>query len=403
MVPGRFFPAPRIILEGLMLSASVRRSLAAILVMSLVCAARAQRGNGDPSRAGGPVDLPSASAPISEPNTNPRAVFIAGKVVIAGGGVTADHILIERVCNGLVRREGYTDSQGEFQFELGRNQQARDASQDDSDRMVATRGARVNMEGRSQIRFDNCDLRASLSGFVSTSVSMRVESETSIVRVPAITLTRIGGVEGATVSLTSMAAPKEARSAFEKGRKAGMEKKFELAARELNKAVGIYPQYAVAWSLLGEIHRLQNQFETAKKEYAQALAADAKFVNPYFGLAAMAIVESRWADAAQLTDQLIALNAFAYPMAYFFNAAANYNLGKLDAAEQSARKFLQVDAAHTRPDIALLLGNILARKHQYAEAAQLYRDFLALRPDVPNAELVRKEAERLEGLSAAKQ
>jgi Tfp pilus assembly protein PilF len=386
-----------------MLSASARLRLAALLLIAFSPTAYAQRGNNDPSRAGGPVDLPSAASPISELNSNPRAVFIAGKVVVAGGGATADHILIERICNGMVRREGYTDSHGEFQFELGRNQQERDASQDDSDRMVANRGSRTNMAGRSQIRFDGCDLRAFLPGFVSTSVSMRLESETSVLRVPVITLTRIGGVEGATVSLTGMAAPRDARSAYEKGRKAGMDKKFDEAVRELNKAVAIYPQYAIAWSLLGEIHRLQNQFEPAKKEYARALEADAKFVNPYFGLAAMAVVENRWADAAQLTDRLIALNAFAYPMAYFFNAAANFNLGKLDAAEQSARKFQQIDTAHTRPDIALLLGNILAGKHQYAEAAQLYRDFLAARPDAPNADALHKEAQRLEGLSAAKQ
>jgi tetratricopeptide (TPR) repeat protein len=386
-----------------MLLPSARVPLA-IIFLSLVSAACAQRGSiNDPSRAGGPVDLPSAASPVAEPNSNPRAVFVAGRVMISGAGAAADHILIERICNGMVRREGYTDSRGEFQFELGRNQQERDASQDDSDRMVTTRGAKSATVGGSQIRFDGCELRAALPGFASSTVSMRVEDDAAVVHLPPIVLTRLGGVEGATVSLTSMSAPAEARKAYEKAHKAGGEKKFDEAIKELNKAVQIYPQYAIAWSLMGEIHRLQNQFDLAKKEYAQALAADARFVSPYFGLAAMAIVENKWADAARLTDQLIALNPFAYPMAYFFNAAANYNLGKLDAAEQSARKFQQMDAAHSRPDIALLLGNILAGKGQYVEAAQLYRDFLAAKPDAPNAEAVRKEAQRLEGLSTAKQ
>ena len=365
--------------------------------------ALAQRGSiNDPSRSGGPVDLPSASSPLAERSSNARAVFIAGRVMISGASAVPDHIPIERLCNGmLVRREGYTDSRGEFQFELGRNQE-RDASQDDSDRMVTTRVAK-SMEGASQIRFDGCELRAALPGFISSVVSMRVENDATVLHVQPIVLTRMGGVEGATISTTSMAAPAEARKAYEKGRKAGGEKKFDEALKELDKAVEIYPNYAVAWSLMAEIHRLQNQFEPAKKEYAQALAADSKFLSPYFGLAAMAMVENKWAEAAQFTNQLIALNAFAYPLAHYFNAAANFNLGKLDAAEQSARKFRQMDAAHARPDSALLLGNILAAKHQYAEAAQLYRDFLAIRPDAPNAGEVRKEAERLEGLSAARQ
>ncbi len=374
----------------------------ALLVLSLLSNALAQRGSvNDPAHSGGPVDMPSASSPLAERSSNARAVFIAGRVMLSGAGGVPDHIPIERICNGMVRREGYTDSHGEFQFELGRNQE-RDASQDDSDRMVTTRAAR-SMEGASGIRYDGCELRAALPGFISSMVSMRVENDANVVHVQPIVLTRMGGVEGSTISMTSMAAPKEARNAYEKGRKAGGEKKFDVALKELNKAVEIYPQYAVAWSLMGEIHRLQNQFDPAKKEYTQALAADSRFLSPYFGLAAMAMVENKWTEAAQFTEQLIALNAFAYPLAYYFNAAANYNLGKLDLAEQSARKFLQMDSAHSRPDIALLLGNILAAKHQYAEAAQLYRGFLAARPDAPNADEVRKEAQRLEGLSAAKQ
>jgi Tfp pilus assembly protein PilF len=387
-----------------MASPSLRNCLAVTFIFAILQPrAWAQRTGGvDPSRAGGPVDLPTAGSPVPERNTTGHSVFVSGKVVLQGGG-GASHISIERICNGMVRREGYTNAKGDFQFELGRNSMERDASQSDSDRMVANRNSRTAPSGGSQIKFDDCDLRASLPGFVSTTVPMRVESDMSLVEVGTIVLTRMGGVEGSTISVTSMAVPKEAHAAFEKGRKAGSEKKFDEAVKELNKAVAIYPQYAIAWSLLGEIHRLQNQFEPAKKEYAHALSSDPKFVSPYFGLAAMAVVEGKWAEAARLTDQLVQLNPFAYPLAYFFNAAANYNLGKLDAAEQSARKFQQMDTAHTRPDIATLLASILAEKHQYAEAAQLYRDYLAARPDAPNAAALKSEAQRLEGLSAAKQ
>ena len=383
-----------------MLSAASRFCLASSVIATLIPCALAQRG-GDP-RAGGPVDLPSIGSPIMERNTDARSVFISGRVILQGGGPTG-RVAIDRLCGGMVRREGYTNNKGSFQFELGRNSTERDASQADSDRMVSNRNARVAPSGGSDIRYDDCELRASLPGFVSTSVPMRVYAGATQVEVGTITLTRTGTAEGPTVSVNTMAVPKEAREAFDKGRKAGSEKRFDEAVTQLNKAVTLYPQYAAAWSLLAEIHRLQNQFEPAKAEYAKALAADPKFVSPYFGLAAIAVIENKWTDAAQLTDKLIQLNSVTYPMAYFFNAAANLNLGKLDAAELSARKFQQVDRAHTRPDIALLLANILSGKHQYAEAAQLYRDYLAVKPDAPNVEALRKEAQRLEGLSAAKQ
>jgi Tfp pilus assembly protein PilF len=383
-----------------MLFLASRLCLASLVIATLVPCAFPQRG-GDP-RAGGAVDLPSAGSPIMERNTDPRSVFISGKVILQSGGPTG-RVAIDRICNGMVRREGYTNSKGNFQFELGRNSVDRDASQADSDRMVSNRNARVPPSGGSDIRYDDCELRASLPGFISTTVPMRVYAGATQVEVGTITLTKTGTVEGPTVSVNTMTVPKEAREAFEKGRKAGSEKQFEEAVAELNKAVTVYPQYAAAWSLLAEIHRLQNQFEPAKAEYAKALAADPKFVSPYFGLAAIAVIENKWTDAARLTDQLIQLNSLAYPMAYFFNAAANLNLGKLDAAELSARKFQQVDKAHTLPDIALLLANILTGKHQYAEAAQLYRGYLAVKPDAPNAEALKKEAQRLDSLSAAKQ
>jgi Tfp pilus assembly protein PilF len=376
---------------------------ATLVIATLVPCASAQRGGAvDPSRAGGAVDMSNAGSPVVERNSNPRSVFISGKVLLQGGGA-AQQVLIERICSGMVRREGYTNAKGSFQFELGRNSTERDASQGDSDRMVANKMARSTPAGGAEIRFDDCELRASLPGFISSTVPMRVDNDVSQLQVGTIVLKKMGGVEGSIVSVTTMAVPKDAREAFDRGRKAGTEKKFDEAVKDLTKAVTIDPQYAAAWSLMAEIHRLQNQFEPARKEYAQALAADPKFVSPYFGLAAMAVVENKWSEAAQLTDRLIQLNSFAYPMAYFFNAAANLNLGKLDAAEQSARKFQEVDKAHSRPDIALLLANILTGKHQYAEAAQLYRDYLALKPDAPNAEALKNEAQRLEGLNTAKQ
>lgn len=365
--------------------------------------AMAQRGSvNDPARSGGPVDLPSAASPIGDPNANPRSVFIAGKVVIQGGGASPDHVAIERECNGTIRHEGYTDSKGEFQFELGRNQQERDASQSDSDRMLTTRGGRNSLGGGVQIRFDGCELRASLPGFVSTQVPMRVENDITVLHVPTIFLSRLSGVPGSTVSVTSMSAPRDAQNAFEKARKAGSDKKFDEAMKELTRAVTLYPQYAAAWSLMGEIHRLQNRFDEARKEYERALEKDPKYVSPYFGLATIAVMEKKWAEAVQYSDQVIQLNAYAYPMAYYFSAAAYYNLGRLKEAEQSARKFQQVDISHSRPDIALLLGNILAARYEYAEAAQLYRGFLAAHPDASNAEELRKEAQRLESLSAAR-
>ena len=76
----------------------------------------------------------------------------------------------------------------------------------------------------------------------------------------------MGDAPGTTISVTSMAAPKDAMRAYEKAQKIKTEKPAE-AEKELNKAVQLYPQFAAAWTLLGDIHRQRNDFEDARTEY----------------------------------------------------------------------------------------------------------------------------------------
>jgi tetratricopeptide (TPR) repeat protein len=223
------------------------------------------------------------------------------------------------------------------------------------------------------------------------------------VRVGTIILTRQENVQGSTISLTSLSAPKNARQAYEKGRKAELEKKFPEAERELNKAVEAYPRYAAAWFLLGELHRIKLQPDQAIKDYSEAIACEPQFVSPYLGLTIIDVDRKNWPEVQRLTDQLIRLNEFAYPVAYYFNSAANLNLGRLDAAERSALKFQSMDADHRTPQVARLLAMIFEAKQDYAGAAQQLRNYLTLVPNSPQAAEIRADAQRLENFSQGKE
>jgi tetratricopeptide (TPR) repeat protein len=211
----------------------------------------------------------------------------------------------------------------------------------------------------------------------------------------------MGDAKGTTISMTSMSAPKDAMHAYEKAEKE-MSAKPDEAEKSLNKAVKIYPQFAAAWTLLGDLHRQRNEFDTARADYAQAIAADSQFVNPTYGMAMVAMQEKKWDEAIQLTDQVTKLNAFAFPLAYFFNAAANYNAQKFDAAEDSAKKFKALDTQRTRPDVCILLSHLYSRKEDYVGAAKEIRDYLATAPNAPEAENLKLEAKHYEDLSIAK-
>ncbi|HLW55536.1 MAG TPA: tetratricopeptide repeat protein [Candidatus Angelobacter sp.] len=367
--------------------------MAAVIVATQ--AGFSQKGGNKPNTS---VTAPPNMPPFSD--TNPfqsRPLYVSGNVILQGGLAPTEPIAIERVCNGIARREGYTDFKGQFQIQLGNSAiQFQDVSESPSNNDQGTLNQKMNQSNRT--RYEGCELRALLSGYQSTAVLLHITDDFGQVKVGNIVLTRMGNVEGATISLTSMAAPQAARQAYEKGRKAEGEKKYDEAEKHLNKAVELYPQYASAWYLLGEIHRFEKKSDQAISEYNQSIKSDPQFVSPYFGLAIIAVDQKRWDDAERSTAQLIHLNGMAFPLAYFYNSAANYNMGKMEAAEQSARKFQSLDTDHKVPDVCLLLAGILQSRQDYAGAARELRAYLAQAPKSPKAAEIQAEAQRLEGM-----
>ncbi len=171
---------------------------------------------------------------------------------------------------------------------------------------------------------------------------------------------------GATVTLASMLVPQKARRAYEHADEALTRQTFDTAEKELRKAISSYPNSAVAWWLMGTLHEEQLQLDQAFAAYSRALMSDSQILPAYLGLARIAFREQRWQEVTQFTDQVAKINPGAFPAAYLYNAAAHFSLGNLAAAEKSARKFQSLDAEHERPQVYLLLGDVLAREHDYA-------------------------------------
>ena len=142
-----------------------------------------------PTAPGGGSNTPTTRTPtIPNPNSTPttspfptdmpRPIYISGRVMMEDGTAPPESLVIERVCNGQPRPEGYTDSKGRFNFELGHNQGVMaDASTSggsfDSDfgRSSSSRmpGERSGVTERS---LTGCEIRASLAGYRSSVISL---------------------------------------------------------------------------------------------------------------------------------------------------------------------------------------------------------------------------------------
>ena len=146
----------------------------------------------------------------------------------------------------------------------------------------------------------------------------------------------------------------------------------------------------------GHIAEAHQAFEAAAK-------AEPRWPEPYLRLSLMAVESHNWKEVADTTDRVLRLNSFEYPQAFFLKTGG-------PRAEPPARgggrekRALGGEArrGHQIPQIADLLGTILAERHQYAEAAEKYRAYLLLAPDASDAPAARKQLEAMETLAAGK-
>jgi tetratricopeptide (TPR) repeat protein len=344
--------------------------------------------------------------------TMQRPIFLSGKVMLDDGTPPPDFVVVERVCNGIAKPEGYTDSRGRFSFQLGQNSSVmQDASVSSSadggfggaDPFGGSRGGMMGGAGRGVSERDlmGCELRASLPGYRSDVVSLTGRRVLDNPDVGTIVLRRMGNVEGTTISATTLQAPKEARKAFDKGRDEMRKKKAANAQKEFEKAVALYPRFSAAWYELGRIQQDGKQIEQARQSYAKALEADSKFVSPYLQLALISASENNWKDVAETTDRALKLNPVDFPLAFFYNSVANYNLRNLDAAERSAREAQKLDTQNRLPKVSHLLGMILADRQDYTGAAEQMKNYLKFAPGAQDAATVRNQLAELEKLTAA--
>ena len=205
-------------------------------------------------------------------------------------------------------------------------------------------------------------------------------------------LHRRAKARGATISLTTLAAPKEAWKIYQKALQQLGKKKIHLfrISKELEKAVKIYPEFAAAWHLLGEIRLELKDHSGARQAFEQARVADSYYANPYISLAMLELEEERWEEAAQLSAQALALDSQLI-RAHYFNALANSFLGNLDVAEESILRVQKSSQAQDYPAIHLILGWVESEKGNFQSAAAEYRSFLEAQPTALITEKLKKQ------------
>lgn len=363
----------------------------AYVLLTAALTASAQTGGGGGHRA---PARPRVVIPDTTPDTT---IFLSGKVVVDDGTDLGGSADILTVCKNQRRIETHTDIHGAFSFQFG----GRSANSSDGEYEVDT-SSRRSSQGRTERRdLRGCDLQASLAGFTSDSLPLDGLSGESSMDLGRIVLHRMAHVEGFTISATSAEAPKDARKALEKGQEQQKKSKWDDAQQSFEKAVAIYPRYAVAWFELGSVQIRKNDLAAARHSFEQSLAADSKYINPYHGLTQLALQAQNWKELADFSEKLLALNPVSFPQAWLSNSIGNYYLRNFAVAETSARRGLQVDAEHRVAKLEYLLGVILIKKPDYVEAAQHLRAFQTLTNKPSEVAEAQKQLDEIARLTAS--
>jgi len=406
------------------------------VVSLLLGPASAQQGGQTPPGGGGAPTAPTTpTAPTPSPTPSPtpgrpttptypqptsptdrqqdrfpemqRPIFLSGKVTLEDGTPPPEPAVIERVCNGTVRPEGYTDSKGRFSFQLGQNAQFMPDASWGGDSSFGGAGSRPgsaggfgSSSGISERDLAGCEIRASLAGYLSDVVPLVGRRALDNPDVGRIVLHRYGNVEGATISATSLAAPKDAKKAYDKGLDSKKKEKWADARKQFELAVKAYPRYASAWYELGVASERLGDTDSARKAYAQSLDSDNKFVKPYLQLAGISARTQNWQELADTTSRVLRLDPYNYPGIYYFDSVAQFNLRHVDEAEKSARQAVKLDKQNLFPGANHILGVILATKGELADAAGFLKTYLKLAPAAPDAAIVKKRLAEIESIAA---
>jgi len=343
--------------------------------------------------AGPPMSRPAPTRPDSMQDTNTYGYWskmtnqdraggaLLGKVAIDGEMLPWEPIVVAVECNGSVVHTTLTDPKGEFAIT--------------PTKIPGEISQQGDLQRQMKTHYEGCRLHGLLTGFRSTEVTITERNLRDEPEVGTITLSRDSNARATAMSTTSLSAPPDAVSAWRKAGEEMLAQKPDRARKALEKAVRGYPAFADAWYQLGRLE-VPSDPGNARLCFEKAIAADSKFVRPYAQLAELAARNEDWPKVLEHSDRSLELEPEGTVWLWYDRALANFQLGKVDEAEASAKKLVEMDPLHNVRNGEQLLAAILARKADFSGALVHLRNCLTYIQDSSDLALLKQQIAQLE-------
>jgi hypothetical protein len=294
-----------------------------------------------------------------------------------------------------------TDLKGYFQFTLGAGTQSNmdfsassDAPMSRGNGGMQSLGGMGGSLGGSQGMLTGCEVRVTVPGYLPLTKTITDRADMTGVEIGTLRLTRLAGVTGSSISVTSLLVPDGARKEFEKGDKDARSNHLDSATQHLEKAVAQYDKYAAAWNKLGNLYAVNKEIEKSHQAYEKAIAADPHYIPPYLGLASLELQNQEIEPAVDAAGKALELDP-SIGVANYMQAIGNFRLNRLDAADKSAQ-MAEKEPHQTMPDLHALHAKILLQKQDYPNAAAQMRAYLKEFPQGRFADEMKKDLQQIE-------
>jgi tetratricopeptide (TPR) repeat protein len=175
--------------------------------------------------------------------------------------------------------------------------------------------------------------------------------------------------------------PGKASSEYQKACGALKDKKLDAAEQHVRKALDVYPNYAAAWVVLGQILAREEKRVDARAACSQAMHVDANYVPPYICLADFAVHDGDWDQVSVLADRAQALDPVSNPFTFYFAAYVELHFRQIHQAEDNAERALKLDMWHHMPELHYLMAQIDGAKGDLRDEAIHLREYLKQAPN----------------------
>jgi Tfp pilus assembly protein PilF len=162
----------------------------------------------------------------------------------------------------------------------------------------------------------------------------------------------------------------------------------------LDEAIGLHPQFALAYYEKGLLYQKQNDLDNALAAFVKAIEIKPDYVDAKLQFGSTSLSMKNYEVAAQVfLDVIKAKNEM--PLVYLYLGKAFVGLKQNDNAEKAFKQALALKGGENLAEAHRYLGGLYLQKNQTADAIAELQKYVELQPKAPDADKIKTTIEDL--------